>query len=142
MRPVSLALWDRDMFVSGQEGLRPGVNSGSSVAWAPCHRKSLGNTAVQVTSRPFSKRATQVARSTHCRRRSCSLSPLSFPLLQHQLLLRLLKIDAGFFLRSRKPVWLLGPHLAFISATEGAVWLWVHCELARKLAAGSGPVGV
>lgn len=121
--------------------LRPGVNSGSSVTWGPCHPKSLGNTAVQVTSRPFSKRATQVPRSIHSRWRSCSLSPLSFPLLQHQLLLRLLKIDAGFFLQSRKPVWLLGQHLAFISATGGAVWLWVHYELVRKLEAGSGPVG-
>lgn len=135
LRPVSLALWDRDMFVSGQGGLRPGVNSasGSSMAWGPCHPKSLGNTAVQVTSRP---------RSRHCRWRSCSLSPLSFPLLQHQLQLRLLKIDAGFFLQSRKPVSLLGQHLAFILATGGAVWLWVHYELVRKLEAGSGPIGV
>lgn len=134
MGPVSLALWDRDMFVSGQGGLRPGVNSGSgsSVAWGPCHLKSLGNIAAQVTSQPFSKRATQVPRSIHCRWRSNTLSPLSFPLLQHQLLLRLLKIDAGFFLQSRKPVWLLGQHLAFISATEGAVWLWVHYELVRR----------
>lgn len=57
-------------------------------------------------------------------------------------LLRLLKIDAGFSLQSRKPVWLLGQHLAFTSATGGAVWLWVRYELVRKLEAGSGPIGV
>lgn len=108
----------------GEAVLRPGGYSGSgySVTWGPCHLiKSLGNTAAQVASRPCSKLITQVLHGTHL---SFSPSPMSFPLLQHLLLLRLLKIDAGFLLQSREPIWLLGQYLAFILATEGAIWLW------------------
>lgn len=76
--------------------------SGYSVTWGPCHLiTSLGNTATQVASRPCSKLITQVLCSSHL---SFSPSPMSYPLLQHLLLLRLLKIDAGFLLQSREPV--------------------------------------
>lgn len=129
-------------FVSrqGEAVLRPGGYSGSGYSiLGPYHLiKSLGSTAAQLASRHCSKLITQVLHGTHL---SFSPSPMSFPLLQHLLLHRLLKIDAGFLLQSREPIWLLGQYLAFILATECAIWSWGALWTGKKkFEIGSGPI--
>lgn len=82
------------------------------------------------------KHAAQVPCGAHL---SSSPPPVSL-VLQHQLLLRLLTIDVESY-QSRKSAWLLGQHLAFILATEDAIWLWGALWTGKKkVETGSGPI--